>query len=130
MAQASPISVLILDDEAHIRKAIRHYLQDEGRFAVSEAATADDAFSVLERDEVRVCLVDLRLKGTDGFAFIEKAREHHPGVRFLIQTGSFEADVRERARLAGVDDDLILLKPFPLEALVRAIDRALDGGSQ
>jgi DNA-binding NtrC family response regulator len=126
LAHARPISVLILDDEVHIRRAILDYLEDEGRFEVSQAATADEALSVLERGGVRVCLVDLRLKGTDGFAFIDKARQRHPTVRFLIQTGSYEADVRERARAAGIDEQHILLKPFPLERLVSAIDRAVD----
>jgi len=35
--------------------------------------------------------------------------------------------VRERARESGVPQDRILLKPFRLEALVRAIDSGLEG---
>jgi DNA-binding NtrC family response regulator len=123
---AHPITVLVLDDEAHIRQAVIDYLADEGRFTTWGAATAAEAFRILDREKVRVCLVDLRLKGTDGFAFLEQARPRHPGVVFFVQTGSYEADVRERARAAGIPDDRVLLKPFRLEALVQAIDRALE----
>jgi DNA-binding NtrC family response regulator len=122
-----PITVLVLDDEAHIRQAVTDYLADEGdRFTSWGAATAAEAFRILDRESIRVCLVDLRLKGIDGFAFLEKARPRYPGVVFFIQTGSYEADVRERARAAGIPDDRVLLKPFRLEALVQAIDRALE----
>jgi DNA-binding NtrC family response regulator len=122
-----PITVLVLDDEAHIRQAVIDYLADEGgRFTSWGAATAAEALRILDRESIRVCLVDLRLKGTDGFAFLEKARPLHPGVVFFVQTGSYEADVRERARAAGIPDDRVLLKPFRLEALVQAIDRAVE----
>ena len=123
-----PITVLVLDDEAHIRQAVTDYLDDEGgRFTSWGAATAAEAFRILDREKVRVCLVDLRLKGTDGFAFLEQARPRYPGVVFFVQTGSYEADVRERARAAGMPDDRVLLKPFRLEALVQAIERAIEG---
>jgi two-component system, OmpR family, response regulator len=130
MAPPPTISVLILDDEAHIRQAVADYLLDEGRFKVREAGTADEAASLLEAGNVDVCLVDLRLQGSDGrdgFSFIEEVRRRHPRVSFLIQTGSFEADVRERALAAGIAEGRILLKPFRLEALVAAIDASLEG---
>jgi CheY-like chemotaxis protein len=127
LATPPPITVLVLDDEAPIRQAVIDYLQDEGRFATYGAASAADAFAVLAAKEVRVCLVDLRLKGMDGFAFLETARQRHPQVLFFVQTGSYEADVRERARAAGIAEERILLKPFRLETLVQAIDRALAG---
>lgn len=119
--------MLVLDDEVHIRQAVNDYLDDEGRFETRGAATAEEAFSILDVGRIRVCLVDLRLKGTDGFAFIEAARSRYRGVVFLVQTGSYEADVRERARAARIPEERILLKPFRLEALVQAIDRALAG---
>ena len=127
MADARPIAVLVLDDEAHIRQAVTDYLDDEGRFETRGAATAEEAFSILDHGGIHVCLVDLRLKGTDGFSFIEAAGSRYPGVLFFVQTGSYEADVRERARAAGISEERILLKPFRLETLVQAIDRALGG---
>jgi len=120
------IAVLVLDDEVHIRKAVIDYLQDEGRFETWGAATAAEALAILEQGRIQICLVDLRLKGTDGFAFLEQAQPRFPGVRFFVQTGSYEADVRERAHAVGVAAERILLKPFRLETLVQAIDRALE----
>jgi DNA-binding NtrC family response regulator len=127
VADERPIAVLVLDDEAHIRQAVIDYLDDEGRFETQGAATTEEAFAILQRGGVRVCLVDLRLKGTDGFSFIEAAGSRYPEVLFFVQTGSYEADVRERARAAGISEERILLKPFRLETLVEAIDQALEG---
>jgi len=123
----APIGVLVVDDEVQIRQAITDYLADEGRFSAQGVATADEALELLALGSIRVCLVDLRLESGDGFEFIEQARRRHPTVLFLVQTGSHEADVRERARASGIAQDRILLKPFRLEALVRAIDRGLEG---
>jgi len=119
------IHVLIIDDEPHIRQILADFLHDEGRFEVRGAATAAEALSILDEGGADVCLVDLRLEGRDGFAFVQEATARHPGVRFLIHTGSHESDVRERARTSGIPEDRILLKPLPLAEIVKAIDRVL-----
>jgi DNA-binding NtrC family response regulator len=120
------IHVLILDDETQIRQILADYLTDEGEFDVATAETESEALAALDADPIDVCLVDLRLEGNDGFAFVEAARAHHPSVRFLIHTGSPIADVRDRALAAGITEDRILLKPLPLETIVRAIRRAAE----
>lgn len=127
MVTARPISVLILDDEVHIRQVLADYLLDEGRFRVRDVATSEEALAALESGGIDVCLVDLRLPGTDGFAFLQQAQARHPSVTFFIHTGSHEADVRERARLAGMSEDRILLKPVRLEAIRRAVEKAVGG---
>jgi two-component system OmpR family response regulator len=121
---ARPISVLILDDEAGIREVLADYLLDEGRFRVRDVATSEEALAALASGGVDVCLVDLRLPGGDGFAFLEDARERYPSVKFLIHTGSHADDVREQARIAGIPEDHILLKPLRLEAILRAVEKA------
>ncbi|HXK12360.1 MAG TPA: response regulator [Vicinamibacteria bacterium] len=123
MANAAPISVLILDDEADVRRILADHLEDEGRFEVRTAETGAEALAVLDAAPVDVCLVDLRLEGTDGFVFVQEARSRHPSVRFLIHTGSPLEDVRDRARAAGLTEDHILLKPLPLSTIVRTIRR-------
>jgi CheY-like chemotaxis protein len=127
LVTARPISVLILDDEVPIRRVLADYLLDEGRFRVRDVATSEEALAVLEAGGIDVCLVDLRLRGTDGFAFLQQAQARHPSVAFFIHTGSQETDVRERARLAGISEDRILLKPVRLEAILRAVEKAVGG---
>lgn len=119
-----PIRVLILDDEVQIRRILADFLEDEGRFEVRDVGTTAEALSALDARRADVCLVDLRLRGTDGFAFVTEASTRHPSVRFLIHTGSEESGVRERARAAGIPEERILLKPLPLEEIARALDEA------
>jgi two-component system OmpR family response regulator len=127
VVSAQPISVLILDDEVEIRQVLADYLLDEGRFRVRDVATSAEALAALAAGGVDVCLVDLRLPGGDGLAFLREARERFPSVGFLIHTGSHEADVREQARVAGIADDRILLKPIRLDAILRAVEKAAGG---
>jgi CheY-like chemotaxis protein len=122
---ARPISILILDDEVRIREVLADYLLDDGRFRVWDVATSTEALAALESGGIDVCLVDRRLPGADGFAFLQEARARHPSVQFLIHTGSHEGDVRERARVVGIPDDRILLKPLRLEAILRAVEKAV-----
>jgi DNA-binding NtrC family response regulator len=117
------ISVLILDDEPQIRQIVADYLVDEGDFEVQTAEVASDALAALDASRVDVCLVDLRLEGEDGFAFVEHARTRHPSVRFLVHTGSTIADVRDRAFAVGISEDRILLKPLSLDTIVEVIRR-------
>jgi DNA-binding NtrC family response regulator len=126
VATRPPISVLILDDEAHVREILADYLLDVGDFDVRTAGTNAEAFDALDSAPVDVCLVDLRLQDGEGFAFIRKASPRHPSVRFLIHTGSRVADVRERARAVGLGEDRILPKPLGLDAVAAAIVRAVS----
>jgi DNA-binding NarL/FixJ family response regulator len=118
-----PICVLILDDEAHVRGILADYLQDLGGFDAHTAGTEAEALDVLASAHVDVCLVDLRLQGTEGLALIREASARHPSVRFLIHTGSHLADVRERARTVGLGEDRILLKPMSMDSIAAAIER-------
>ncbi len=123
MAIRPSISVLILDDEAYIGQILADYLLDEGHFDVHTAQTETEALDILRATRVDVCLLDLRLQGADGFTFVQEARARRPSVRFLIHTGSPMADVRDRARVVGLAEDRILLKPVPLDTIARAIER-------
>src|SRR5688572_31076740 len=70
MARMVP-SVLIVDDERHTREGLRQALEDN--YDVSVAASADEAFNLIESQEYDVILTDLRMPGKSGLKVIDKA---------------------------------------------------------
>ena len=66
--------ILIVDDEAPIRRFLRVALETEG-YVVSEAATAHEAVATAAREEPAAMILDLGLPDADGVTVIEKLRE-------------------------------------------------------
>ncbi|WP_344037267.1 response regulator, partial [Saccharothrix xinjiangensis] len=58
-------SVLLVEDDAHIRQALGLALADEG-FAVADAVSGEEALELLADAEPDVVLLDLMLPGVDG----------------------------------------------------------------
>ena len=62
-------SILIIEDEATFREALRHFLQDAG-FAVCEAAQAHQALELFELGPADLVLLDLGIPGGDGLELL------------------------------------------------------------
>ena len=118
-------SILILDDDVHVRKSLAISLEDE-EFTVHEAGSSEEALDMLETTHADLVIVDLRLPGMDGTEFISSARAKWPKMRFIIYTGSPE--FRIPAELASVDcvSNSVFLKPLPeSEIMISEIRRML-----
>lgn len=92
METPSPIRLLILDDHQVVRAGIAMLLQhDPTMTVVGAAATAEEALELHRTLGPDVTLVDLRLPGMGGVAFIEAARRQRPDARFVVLT-TFDSD--------------------------------------
>lgn len=58
--------VLIVDDDAHIRELVGHFLSFEG-FGIHEAATGKEALAVLEEVKVDLVVLDIMMPEMDGW---------------------------------------------------------------
>jgi CheY-like chemotaxis protein len=105
------ISVLVVDDEELIRFNLVSFLEDE-EFTVYEAASAEEALSIIESQHLDVGVIDQRLPGMDGNSFILKAVQKSPAMRFVIHTGSLEYEIPSQLRNIGIDDQNVLFKPI------------------
>jgi DNA-binding NtrC family response regulator len=95
MAELDKQTVLVVDDDAGVRKQLYWGLEDDYR--VLEAGTRAEALALLERENVDVVLCDLHLPPlvneiTEGVAVLEAARQFNPPLPVIVLTGS-----RERA---------------------------------
>jgi YesN/AraC family two-component response regulator len=59
-----PASILIVDDEKHTREGLKEYLEDD--YDVYLAASADEAFNLMDSTAFEVVLTDLRMAGKSG----------------------------------------------------------------
>jgi CheY-like chemotaxis protein len=87
--QNSPrLVVLVVEDEWLVRDAIVDYLQDAG-CRVLEAASGEDALSVLDREQaIDVLLTDIRLNGDiNGWEVGEEFRRRHAGRPVIYASG-------------------------------------------
>jgi two-component system response regulator AtoC len=118
-------SVLIVDDEKHTREGLREALAEN--YDVSLAASADEAFNLMDAQPFDVILTDLRMPGKSGLKVIDKALAlpGKPAVLMMTAYGNIDTAV-EAMRRGAVD---FLTKPVNIERLDVLIRRALKAKS-
>jgi two-component system response regulator AtoC len=115
-------SVLIVDDEALIRRSLKMALEGAG-YAVSLAASGHEALALLADEAPDCALIDLRLGDLDGLAVLRQARERLPGLKAIVITAHGDVDSAVAALRLGAFD--FIKKPFDLEEVIASVKNAL-----
>jgi CheY-like chemotaxis protein len=122
MSQASPATILLVDDDPAVREVTAAMLEDIG-YGVIEADSGTTALDLLSKGlRVDLMLADFAMPGMSGAELIREAAARRPGLPVLLVTGYAD----ERA-LAVVSEDRLVLKPFRNEELARKVRVALGG---
>src|SRR6266550_4315756 len=120
------LSVLLVDDEEGLRRAVLSFLKRRGMHAIA-VEDGGDALRVLRRERFDVIVSDVRMPGMSGGEFLERLRREHPAMvnRLIFTTGdAFAADTATLLRDAGVPS---LVKPYDfarLEILLHEVAEA------
>jgi DNA-binding response OmpR family regulator len=114
--------VLVVDDDARIREALRWALEDEG-FVVDTAADGLQAFDHGRTRRPDIVLLDLTLPGLDGYHVAEGLRAAH-GVGLPILAMTADGQAERKAARAGAY--AFMRKPFELTELIASLRRGLD----
>lgn len=114
------LSILILDDEKIFRDEIREFLENDS-FTVYSAALPSEAFPILEKHEIDILILDLRLPEMDGFEVLEKVKELYPNIEVIMITGHGDMDAVIQAMWMGAVE--FFPKPFRLLDMKAAIKR-------
>ena len=110
------MTILVADDDAHIRELLRFYLEKEG-YRVLAAADGSQASILLEQEKVQLAIVDVMMPGKNGWELCKEIREYYD-IPVIMLTAKGEVRDKEKGFLAGTDD--YLTKPFePTELLYR-----------
>src|SRR5438067_4566252 len=115
-------TILVVDDEENIRHTLRGVLADEG-FEVLEAPDGRRALELLRHTAPRLAIVDVWMPEVDGIELVERMRAQAPGVPVIVISGHGSIETAVRVIRLGAFD--FLEKPFPLDALLNVVGRAL-----
>ncbi len=116
-----PDKLLIVDDEASIRFAMREYFTLQG-FEVDCACDKGEAKTFLEKERYAAVIADLRLSGTgstEGLDIVSCARKRYPLMRIIILTAHGSPEIEAEAIRRGAD--AFLSKPKPLQEVARIL---------
>lgn len=112
--------ILIVDDEAAIRRLVRGAVERAG-FTVSEAATAAEAMTLAQREGCELVLLDLGLPDRDGLELVALLKAMDRAV--VVLTARDATAEKVAALDLGADDYVV--KPFDTEELLARIRTAL-----
>ena len=110
--------VLVVDDDAAIREAVRDVLESEG-IAVETAANGADALEQVGRHRPRLVLLDMRMPVLDGWGFASALRDRGLTLPVVVMTAA--ADASRWAEEIGAIG--VVAKPFGVAELVNAVRR-------
>jgi response regulator RpfG family c-di-GMP phosphodiesterase len=114
--------VLIVDDEAPIRRLLQNWVEAEGA-AVLQAGTAEQGLELIRTEGAPAAAVcDMRLPGKDGLWLAGQLRSDHPETAVIMTTAVHEIDAAVTSMQVGVVDYLV--KPFTRERMNEALQRA------
>lgn len=122
--QLNGSTLLVIDDDAHVRQAVVSHLESAG-FVVMHAADVDEGQSLLATHSPQLVICDLNMTGRSGFSLVQTLAEEAPllPVVVLSDTGDMN-DVVEALRLGASD---YLIKPIAdLLVVEHAVRRSLD----
>lgn len=116
------LKILVVDDEARMRKLVRDFLSIKG-FSVVEAADGEEALDrFFEQKDIALVLLDVMMPKLDGWEVLKTIRKYSQIPVLMLTARGEESDELQGFRL-GVDE--YISKPFSPKILVARVDAIL-----
>jgi two-component system response regulator NreC len=126
VAEGSRVRIVLADDHAVVRSALRMLLEAEADFeVVAEAGDADNAARKVRGHHPDVLVLDLNMPGGSGLAMLPKIREESPDTQVVVLTMQSEPAFAREAMQAGALG--YVLKEAADAELVKAVRMAAAG---
>jgi DNA-binding NtrC family response regulator len=120
-------TVLVVDDESHIRELLSDYLTERG-FKVIEAADGLEALTALKNERPSGIVLDLRMPRLGGIEALRRIRAFDPAATVIVVTGVPDVDLHRQAMALGAQ--ALLLKPIVLDDLLAVLRGARPRASE
>jgi DNA-binding NtrC family response regulator len=115
--------VLVVDDEKNMRLSLQTVLRGED-YAARAVESAEEALTLLAREEFFMVITDARLGGMSGYEFLAKIHNQWPDLPVLMLTAYATPKLAVEAIKAGAID--YVSKPFAPEELLHAVTRCAE----
>ncbi len=120
------LKILVVDDEARMRKLVRDFLSIKG-FSVVEAADGEEALDLFfEQKDIALVLLDVMMPKLDGWEVLKTIRRYSQIPVLMLTARGEESDELQGFRL-GVDE--YISKPFSPKILVARVEAILRRSS-
>jgi len=114
--------ILVVDDEETIRFALAKFLRSRG-YQVHTAESGIEALAALSQGSFVLMLCDVRMPGMSGVEVVRQAVAADPDLAVMMLSAVNDAPTATEALSSGAMD--YLMKPFHLEEMLSAVERAL-----
>jgi len=118
-----PVRLLVIDDEASIRRLVEKELAAPHRI-VATAESVAAATKLAGQETFDVIVADIRLPDGDGMELLSVFRQTLPDVEVILITGYGTVESALQAMKLGAYD--YITKPFDLERLAVVVDKAFE----
>ena len=116
-------TIFVVDDDSHVRSAIRAVLEANGQ-AVQDFGSAEDFLAVHAPDREGCLLVDAHLPGMSGLELVERLARTGSRLPSIMITGNGDVPMAVAAMKAGVVD--FIEKPADRRKILASVERALE----
>lgn len=116
-------SILLVDDEPSILRALSGLLSDEG-FEVKTASNGYEALKFIDAESPDLVLLDIWMPGIDGIETLKEIKKDNPFIQVVIITGHGTIETAIKATKLGAFD--FIEKPLSIEKVIVAINNALN----
>ncbi len=117
------IRILIVDDEEHIRIALKRILK-RLNCDIYLAEDGKRALDVLKDNNIDLTLLDLKMPGMDGIEVLKIIRERYPNVIVIVITGFATLETAVESMKEGAYD--FIPKPFDKDHILLVVNRAIE----
>jgi two-component system, chemotaxis family, chemotaxis protein CheY len=116
-------TILLVDDEAHIRKFVGLILKQLGTPRLLEAPNGQEAVAIYQRENPDLVLLDINMPIMDGIETLKKLREIDPEALVVMLTSLASRTNIENALALGATN--YIRKDTPKEEISKAISETL-----
>src|SRR5215204_4648769 len=115
--------ILVVDDEAEIRRSVRMILEYEG-YDVQEASSGPDAIALVEREPPDLAFLDIKMGGMDSLETMQKIRQTNEALRVVIISGHGTVSTAVEATKLGAF--VFIKKPLATERVLVTFPNPLE----
>jgi DNA-binding NtrC family response regulator len=115
-------SILVVDDDADVRKSLSSILSKEG-YSVETVENGKQATRISEKSRFDIALIDIKLPDMEGTELLHRLKENQPHMVKIVITGFPTLENAMETVNEGADG--YILKPFDTEKLLEMIRKHL-----
>ncbi|MDP1734930.1 MAG: response regulator [Sulfuritalea sp.] len=120
-SQKRRLSVLVVDDNASMRAALRAIVKSDGHDVVGEAAEGKAALKLIRQLKPDVVLLDMVMPGMDGLAVLAEIRETGVETSVLVVSGTQDQSVIQQAFTLGAMG--VVTKPLNPDRILQMFEQ-------